>query len=328
MHEIIFEKKGLSIERLRLLCEVAQNGGIRAAVGDDPARQSLASRQLKELAEYVGVELCRRNGRTLEMTEAGDALAALGGEFLKKMESFLLSVRDLPIWFRLGVGDSIFQWYILPRMKEFQAAFPRIRLQSFSYSNQEIIRKVEANVLDAGIVRRSALGQTDLIVRTIGEISYRLFVPLSLLEDGGRKASELPPLRSIPFCTLTGNGEYAHAMDMFQAAFNATPALSCSSMTQMYAAVESGQYAAILPHQAQRSLGATRTVSYVLPELTAFTRQIALIYRPGATEDESMHDTLTFLQTLITPHPGRSAYPRNPPGTWFPVGSRSDGRCP
>lgn len=307
MHEIVFEKKGLSIERLRLLCEVAQNGGIRAAVGDDPARQSLASRQLKELAEYVGVELCRRNGRTLEMTEAGDALATLGGEFLKKMESFLLSVRDQPVRFRLGVGDSIFQWYILPRMKEFQAASPRVQLQSFSYSTQEIIRKVEANVLDAGIVRGSALGRTDLVVRTIGEISYRLFVPLSLLEGGGRKSSGLPSLRSIPFCTLTGNGEYAHAMDMFQTAFNATPALSCSSMTQMYAAVESGQYAAVLPHQAQKSLGTDRTVSYALPELAAFTRRIALIYRPDAAAEESTRGTLTFLQTLITPHPGRPA---------------------
>ena len=304
MNELIFQKKGLSLERLHLLCEVAHNGGIRAAVGDDPARQSLASRQLKELADYVGVELCRRNGRSLEMTEAGRALAAIGGEFLKKMESFLLSARNLPIRFRLGVGDSVFQWYILPRMKEFQANFPRVQLQSFSSSNREIIRKVESNTLDAGIVRRSAVRQTGLSVSNIGEITYRLFVPLSQIGSSyQQKGSGLPPISTIPLCTLTGNGEYTRAMDIFLTAYNVSPALSCSSMTQMYAAVESGQYAAVLPAQARCSLAEDRTACYTLPELATFSRQIALIYRPTTTEEDDARRTLKFLQTIISASP-------------------------
>ena len=300
MYDIVFEKKGFSLERLRLLCEVAENGGIKAAVGDDPVRQSLASRQLKELGEHVGVELCKRSGRALEMTDAGSQLAVISGEFLKKMESFLLGVRNLPVRFRLGVGDSVFQWYILPRMKEFQTTLPHIQLQSFSYTTQEIIRKVEASVLDAGIVRRSALGQTDLVVRDIGEISYRLFIPAAL---HGESSAGLPPISEIPLCTLTGNGEYTRAMAMFLAAYNTVPALSCSSITQMYAAVESGQYAAVLPSQAQTSQSKDRTVCYALPELSAFTRQIALVYRSTVTEKDESHRTVDFLRTLITAPP-------------------------
>ena len=66
MNEIVFENKGFSLERLRLLCNVARMGGIRAAVGDDPVRQSLASRQLKELSEYANVELTKRIGRGID----------------------------------------------------------------------------------------------------------------------------------------------------------------------------------------------------------------------------------------------------------------------
>ena len=37
MYEYVLENKGLSIERLHLLCEVARAGGIKAAVGEDGA---------------------------------------------------------------------------------------------------------------------------------------------------------------------------------------------------------------------------------------------------------------------------------------------------
>ena len=89
MNNIVFEHKGLSLERLRLLCDVARMGGIRAAVGDDPARQSLASRQLKELSEYANTELTKRVGRGIEVTQDGTELVNIGNEFFSKMSAFL-----------------------------------------------------------------------------------------------------------------------------------------------------------------------------------------------------------------------------------------------
>lgn len=296
MNIIVFEKKGLSLERLHLLCEVAICGGIKAAVGNDTTRQSLASRQLKELSEYAGCELFRRNGRHLEMTEEGRKLSDIGIGFFKQMESFLLSVNNLPMRFDLGVGDSIFQWQILPHMKEFQQQIPNVQLISFSYSTHEIIHKVEINTLDAGIVRKTAIGQTDMTVEDIGEISYKLFIPQTLASGNGRN---LPTLSAIPLCTLTGDGEYAQSMSKLATSFRCTPALSCSSMTQMYAAVESGQYAAILPEQAENSLAHCHPRCYSLPELTSFKRRIALIYKPTTLKDDYKQKTIAFLRSVI-----------------------------
>ena len=81
MYEIIKTNKGLSVERLLLLCEVDKAGGIKAAVGDDTTRQSLASRQLKELGAYAGADLCRKVGRTIEMTNQGKQLSEIGNSF-------------------------------------------------------------------------------------------------------------------------------------------------------------------------------------------------------------------------------------------------------
>ena len=131
MNNIVFEHKGLSLERLRLLCDVARMGGIRAAVGDDPARQSLASRQLKELSEYANTELIRRVGRGIEVTKEGTELACIGNEFFSKMSAFLQRTHNLPIDFRLGVGDSIFQCQVHRR-----GALQTLRSNTFLQSTQ------------------------------------------------------------------------------------------------------------------------------------------------------------------------------------------------
>ena len=298
MYEYVLENKGISLERLRLLCEVARAGGIKAAIGDDPTRQSLASRQLRELSEYAGVELCYRNGRTLELTEAGHALTNISNDFFRSLESFLRSSRNLPTKFTLGVGDSIFQWQILPKMKSFEQRFKKIQLVSYSYSSSEIVRRVENRALDAGIVRKTAVHQTDLVCETIGELQYRLFIPLGLINKQ-QKRGLMPSISEVHFCTLTGDGEYAKAMTTFLSAFNGIPALNCSSMTQMYAAVQSGQYAAVLPTSAKAGLPTSMARAYTLPELTPFSRQITLIYKHDITIDETKNNIIKFLRKSI-----------------------------
>lgn len=297
MDKIIFKNKGLSLERLRLLCDVARMGGIRAAVGDDPVKQSLASRQLKELSEYANTELTKRVGRGIEVTQEGTELANIGNEFFSKISTFLQRTHNLPIEFRLGVGDSIFQWQILPNMKEFENRFKSCKLLSFSYSSEEIIKAVQYRKFDAGIIRKSAIKDTDLIAKQIGEVHYKLFVPMHFCK--APKQNQLPSIAGIPFCTLTGEGEYAKATIRFLSAFNGQPTLNCSSMTQMFAAVQSGQYAAILPENAESGINKTMTKTFTLPELATFTRQISLIFKPDIRESKEKSVIIEFLSSCF-----------------------------
>ena len=296
-HKIIFANKGLTLERLQLLCEVAEYGGIKPAVGDDAIKQSLASRQLKELSEYSKTELTKRIGRGIETTESGLELSEIANDFFTKLANFLQKNQNLPTEFNLGVGDSIFQWHILPKMKEFCRIFPSTKLISFSYSTKEIISAVESRRLQAGIVRKSALGDNDIIARPIGEIRYKLVIPSTLLK--GTKNHGLPAIPKLPFCTLTGHGEYATAVNRFLSSLNGTAALNCSSMTQMYAAVQSGQYAAILPSGAESGPLGSMAKSFFLPELTPFTRQISLIYKSDLKRSPDHAKILDFLAGCI-----------------------------
>ena len=72
----MLSKGGLSLDRLNNFCRIAEAGGITKAAGGDPGKQSLYSRQIKELETFFGTELKVRRGRGIALTEAGNELAA------------------------------------------------------------------------------------------------------------------------------------------------------------------------------------------------------------------------------------------------------------
>ena len=71
MFEHLFAERGLSLDRLKTLIEVAKAGEHCRCRPGDSARQSLYSRQIKELREFFGVELASRRGKVLALTGAG-----------------------------------------------------------------------------------------------------------------------------------------------------------------------------------------------------------------------------------------------------------------
>ena len=60
MFNELLSEGGLSLDRLKNFCAVAEAGGIARVAGGDPAKQSLYSRQLRELEQFFGAELTRR----------------------------------------------------------------------------------------------------------------------------------------------------------------------------------------------------------------------------------------------------------------------------
>lgn len=296
MHEIIFNRNGLSLEKLNLLCEIAHHGSIKATVGEEPSSQSLASRQIKELSNYIGTPLLRRAGRSIELTEQAAKLVRISEEFLDNLESFLIDTRNLVKSFKLGVGDSIFQWYLLPKMKNFELE-TKVGLLPSSLPTNEIIKKVSNREFDAGLIRHCPISNGDITTEIIGEINYNLFIPKQLLPH--KEHLKAPPsLAKIPICTLTGNGTYAQSISKLLNSYGTSPQLACSSTTQIFGAVLSGQFAAILPERAQNGFS-QEIKSFKMTELAAFSRKISLIYSKIVRRTESQLNALNYLRKII-----------------------------
>src|SRR5437667_4435626 len=150
MFENLFANSGLSLERLKTFREIVAAGGITAAAGDDSNRQSQFSRQLKELERYFGVELLKRGRGPVELTDAGQRLYEIVGHTLRALEEFRGTCAGQPVELKIGAGESLIQWLLLPRLSGLSAAHPRLAVTLQNMTTDEILKGLVDGALDFG----------------------------------------------------------------------------------------------------------------------------------------------------------------------------------
>jgi LysR family transcriptional regulator, nitrogen assimilation regulatory protein len=279
MFESIFSCRGLSLDRLKTLLEVEAAGSISGA-GKAQPRQSQYSRQLKELSEYFGLELTVRRGKYMKLTEAGARIASLARQFLSGLENFKNEARALPINIKIGAGDSLVQWLIIPRLGGHPSPFRKFQFEVISLQTREIAERLGDARLDFGIVRENArpAGAKSL---TLGNVSYSVFVPRGMI-----RGKELPSLadvmRNCPMALQVTDGQFTERLRKISEAMEIhfAPALSCQSLPQATAAVRSGAYAAILPTLAATELRSGTFIEVSDRALASLTRKVALMWNP------------------------------------------------
>src|ERR1700677_1193840 len=112
----MLSKGGLSLDRLNNFCRIAEAGGITKAAEGDPGKQSLYSRQIKELETFFGVELKMRRGKGIVLTDAGQQLARLARAHLIGLVDFRRTAQNMPRRISIGSGNSVIEWVLTPRM--------------------------------------------------------------------------------------------------------------------------------------------------------------------------------------------------------------------
>ena len=101
----------LNFKHLRYFWTVAKTGSIARAAGQLNLTPQSISGQLSEFADTLGVELFRRSGRNLELTDAGRSILSYAEEIFTIGDGILDVLRNqkpaksLP--FRVGIADSV-----------------------------------------------------------------------------------------------------------------------------------------------------------------------------------------------------------------------------
>ena len=282
MHEELFSRGGLSLERLKTLCEVADRGGISKAADGDPVRQSQFSRQLRELEIFFDIELTRRRGRNAELTPAGRELAALSREILDSLAGFSSEHRGEMASMRLGTGDSLLQWLVLPRLSRLRAAIPDTVFSFRNLRGEEVITQLQESQIDFGIVAESAIPDGIKTAR-LGVMRYRLFV----CHHPGIKSTKLrwQDVMKRPYVGLEGEGRQMRAIRAVaeRHGLPLRPSVLCSSLPNVAMVLGQHDGFAILPEAAHRP-GLVAVEAPFLPKL-ARTIFLAWSERRLATRD-------------------------------------------
>jgi DNA-binding transcriptional LysR family regulator len=263
MFEKLFAKSGFSLDRLINFCEVAEKGSIVGVASGDLSRQSLISRQIKELEEFFEVELIRRKGRGLELTEEGRELAALGRQHFKNLADFSSRLQSGPWTADLITSNSVAQWQLLPRLKKVLAAHPELRLHIHHGQTEEMISQLRDGMMDLAILRKDARVEA-FETAPWGDMTFALYLPKSLVAK--RPASYASALTSAPLALPLGGGlrSWVEASaDEKKSPLQVN--VSCTSYLQALPLVQAELCGAVLPEAAGASLPKGKFHSWTLP---------------------------------------------------------------
>ena len=284
MHETLFAKSGLSLDRLRSFHEIVCAKGIMAAAGGDPSRQSQLSRQLRELEVFFGVELIRRGRGPQKLTAAGLELHRLTGKFLGALGDFLGECANAPVELRVGAGESLVQWWLLPRLGKQPASDGTWTFAFDNLRNDEMVERVLDGSLDMAVTLRESL-DSRLCAQPLGRLEYAMFVPRRLLVVKDGKASRRL-LHQLPLAVLVGGEGILKAVEAEaeRTKSELNIRLRLSSYPQMATAVREGLVAAVMPTLARAVLPESEVTQITQPFLNRLSRRIHLVWNRSVVE--------------------------------------------
>lgn len=240
------------MERLASFCSVADEGSIVGAAKGDTVRQSLISRQIRELESFFGVELIRRRGRGLELTEAGRELAAVGRENFKGLADYAARCRSAAWTARMVASNSVITWLVLPRLKTIENAAGSIRFEIYHEQGREMIIATREGIYDIAFARKDQLGP-GLKHAILGDIGHSLLVPKGLMRAAPKNIAAV--LASVPLA-LPVAGKMRESIERMaeKARVQMNVNVGCSSYLQAAQVFQSGMCAVVLPDTALSAL--------------------------------------------------------------------------
>jgi DNA-binding transcriptional LysR family regulator len=131
----------ISLHKLEVFSRVVERGGVRLAAEELFVSQPVVSAHLRSLEERLGVKLFRREGRGMELTEAGAEVHLWATEVLRGRTELDRSLRDISRGAagRASIGSSmsVGNYVLPPLLVDFRRGHPHASI-SLSPSSVEI----------------------------------------------------------------------------------------------------------------------------------------------------------------------------------------------
>jgi DNA-binding transcriptional LysR family regulator len=157
--------RNLDITTLRSFVAVADSGGVTRAAGFLHLTQSAVSMQLKRLEDMLGLPLLDRSGRTIALTASGEQVLAYARRMVALNDEVITKLTDQAFEgvITLGVPHDVVYPAVPQVLKQFHAAFPRVKVQleasytrrlkeQFAKGERDVIVNTEAGVDQGGEV--------------------------------------------------------------------------------------------------------------------------------------------------------------------------------
>ncbi len=143
------------LDLYRIFNVVSQNKSFSKAAQELYMTQSAVSQAILKLEKELEIQLFYRTSKGVVLTSEGNLLyehvsSALG--IIHAAEDKILEFKTLMTGqLRIGVGDTISRYFLLPYLEEFHIAYPGIKLNILNGTTREICEFIKSGKADVGI---------------------------------------------------------------------------------------------------------------------------------------------------------------------------------
>ncbi|MDM5250939.1 MULTISPECIES: LysR family transcriptional regulator [unclassified Lysinibacillus] len=143
------------LDLYRVFTVVAKNNSFSSAARDLYMTQPAVSQAMMQLEKELGTRLFNRTPKGVTLTTEGRLLyeytnSALG--LLDAGEEKLLEFKNLTTGqLKIGVGDTISRFFLMPYLEAFHTMYPNIKLQMLNGTTSEICNFIKSGEVDIGL---------------------------------------------------------------------------------------------------------------------------------------------------------------------------------
>lgn len=243
----------MNIKQLHYFYEIANEGQITRAAKKLHIAQPPLSQSLKALENSLDVILFERNGRRMELTEAGAVLYEKAKEIFHKIDETVMEVKETGKGVRgtlpIGCNKSCFS-HIPKKINTYQEKFPHVTFKllegdSYFLTKQLIEREIEVAVV------RLPIEMNGFAYHLLPKEDYVVVVSNNWIGNEEKESISIKELASIPLLLLhriRGIGQFEIIMDKFKEE-RLTPNIICESpnVDMLLGLVNEGLGATVIP---------------------------------------------------------------------------------
>ena len=294
--------KPINLGHLQTFVTVVRQGSFSAAAQRLDITQPAVSLQIRQLERRLGAALIERVGRRMRPTAAGNELLAHAEPIQAVVASAVDAVARRATGamgrVRLGTGATACI-FLLPRLlKDLRQRFPRLEITVTTGNTADIVKAIEENVLDVGLVTLPAAGRAFDITPVLKD-EFVVIAPPGLKLPARVTAAALA---THPVLLFEPGGNTRKITDEWLAASGVAlqPVMSLGSVEAIKALVAAGLGCAILPAMAvQQALD--RGDLQVRPLSPRLQRTLAVVIRRDKRLHAGLSDLVGALKALATP---------------------------
>lgn len=279
---------------------VVQRGSFSAAADLLGLSQPAVSLQVRQLEQFLQTRLIERTGRGIKATAAGLALLENGERVERAVEETIRSVseyrHEVTGSLTLGTGATACIHLLPPLLQQLREKHPLLRVGVTTGNTMDIVRGVEENRLDLGLVTLPASGRALDIMPVMDEE----FVYVIASEQSQSEAfSALTPqaLHALPLIAFESGSGTRTLIDMWfhTSGLQISPVMQLGSIEAIKRMVRAGLGYSIIPrmaveHPADREGLNVRSLTPVLH------RQLGIVMRQDKILSKGISEVIRLLR--------------------------------